>query len=613
MLLPTVSKRIHSILRERILPLLAPVKPPGQIGGFRHQQTPFGSLAVRALTRTLAASGHSVAVLFIDLSEAFRRLVRELVTGVVRDENAQRIVDQVETTGVSAAGLRQWLTVPGLLQRLGCKPGLLRLLQDVHHHTWFCLQNQPLPSQTFRGTRPGSPLADIIFHVLMVDCLVEINAWIAADADYSAILASLGISFDTICWADDLAIPWATTTAISLSPAIQKLLQFVQQTFNRKGMSLNMARGKTSVVASFNGPGAASERARLQLATSGGEWFPNGESAAQRTWLHYVPAYKHLGTTFCSSHLLDKEIRSRIGQARSAFQLISKPLLSNRRIPLPVRLRLFRALILSKLFFGSGAWSPLPNTTLKCLRSSLANMIKIVLGIGMDGDAHRTTSSVYLQAEILEPAPYIALERLRLAESLFKHGWSDLHQLLEIEQNVLPTSWLAGLLGAVEWYNAVVLPSDEVPTELPDLVKFWQAGTTNWKRSLVKLARRHLHQEGLLEQARTYYRKFFKILTDAGAKFAPDPFVAPDCDLPHECPCGRTFSTGQGLAVHKRKAHGIFSCERPFLQGATCPQCMRYFWTTQRLQQHLAYIPKKLGYNSCFHALQAMQWLQGYL
>ena len=105
MLLPTVSKRIHSLLREKILPLLAPVKPPGQIGGFRHQQTPFGSLAVRSLTRTLAASGHSVAVLFIDLSEAFHRLVRELVTGVVSDENAQRIIEQVEGIGVSAAGL----------------------------------------------------------------------------------------------------------------------------------------------------------------------------------------------------------------------------------------------------------------------------------------------------------------------------------------------------------------------------------------------------------------------------------------------------------------------------------------------------------------------------
>ena len=33
--------------------------------------------------------------------------------------------------------------------------------------------------------------------------------------------------------------------------------------------------------------------------------------------------------------------------------------------------------------------------------------------------------------------------------------------------------------------------------------------------------------------------------------------------------------------------------------------CLRFFWTSARLQQHLAYIPKGLGYNPCFHALQS--------
>ena len=33
--------------------------------------------------------------------------------------------------------------------------------------------------------------------------------------------------------------------------------------------------------------------------------------------------------------------------------------------------------------------------------------------------------------------------------------------------------------------------------------------------------------------------------------------------------------------------------------------CGKYCWTTQRLQQHLAFIPKKLGYNPCFHALSS--------
>ena len=49
----------------------------------------------------------------------------------------------------------------------------------------------------------------------------------------------------------------------------------------------------------------------------------------------------------------------------------------------------------------------------------------------------------------------------------------------------------------------------------------------------------------------------------------------------------------------------FFSVEHQFLQGCACLHCGKFLWSTQRLQQHLAYIPKALGYNPCFHALQS--------
>ena len=183
-----------------------------------------------------------------------------------------------------------------------------------------------------------------------------------------------------------------------------------------------------------------------------------------------------------------------------------------------------------------------------------------------------------------------------------------MHSLLEKEDEVLQDSWLAGLRDAVQWYNSVMLPHDGIPTALPDLQNYWMHPPCNWKRQLAKLARRHLHQERIIEHAMHYHRIFFKTLRDAGAQFTPDPAALTTRDPVFECACGRAFSSGQGLAVHRRKVHGIYSKERPFLQGAVCPSCMKMFWTTQRLQQHLAYIPKKLGYNRCYHALSS----QGY-
>ena len=97
----------------------------------------------------------------------------------------------------------------------------------------------------------------------------------------------------------------------------------------------------------------------------------------------------------------------------------------------------------------------------------------------------------------------------------------------------------------------------------------------------------------------------FSVLQDAGATFSADPFAGIVETGTHSCFCGDTFLTKRGLLAHQRRKHQIFSLERRFLQGAICMHCGRFCWTTQRLQQHLAYIPKMLGYNPCFQALSA--------
>ena len=96
----------------------------------------------------------------------------------------------------------------------------------------------------------------------------------------------------------------------------------------------------------------------------------------------------------------------------------------------------------------------------------------------------------------------------------------------------------------------------------------------------------------------------FNNLRAAGATFdtAQDEFF--DWEERHDCFCGQFFATKRGLLAHQRKTHALFSVERQFLQGCTCMQCGKFLWSTQRLQQHLAYIPKSLGYNPCFYALQ---------
>ena len=65
----------------------------------------------------------------------------------------------------------------------GCGPRILRLLREVRAG---CPQQVPI--RTKRGTRPGSPLADGIFHVIMAHIMADVRHWITEQDDFMQLL-----------------------------------------------------------------------------------------------------------------------------------------------------------------------------------------------------------------------------------------------------------------------------------------------------------------------------------------------------------------------------------------------------------------------------------------
>ena len=75
MLLSTYGKRVHAIIRKRLLDYVLPLKPAGQLGGFPKQQSVFGAHVLQTFGRMTARAGLSSGVVFVDLSNAFHRLL----------------------------------------------------------------------------------------------------------------------------------------------------------------------------------------------------------------------------------------------------------------------------------------------------------------------------------------------------------------------------------------------------------------------------------------------------------------------------------------------------------------------------------------------------------
>ena len=213
MLLPTFTKRVHALLRRQLMALLGRQRPPGQLGGFNHQQVLFGSQSLQTFGRVMDNLKLTSAVLFLDLTTAFHRLVREWVSGIHVPPDLMSVLQSLEAEGLNAAEMCDRLHLPSLLERLKAPPSLIQLIQDIHASTWMMIGGPNNFAQTKRGTRPGSPLADCVFHILMADILHQLQEWINEQVEYQCLLAEFDIPGGFIAWADDLAVPWATHQA----------------------------------------------------------------------------------------------------------------------------------------------------------------------------------------------------------------------------------------------------------------------------------------------------------------------------------------------------------------------------------------------------------------
>ena len=292
----------------------------------------------------------------------------------------------------------------------------------------------------------------------------------------------------------------------------------------------------------------------------------------------------------------------RIGMAKPALTHLLRPLLANRHIPQTLRLPLFQSLVVSKLFFGLGAWHTPTPKQLQRLTGFYVRALKTV----MRWPAERLTPKCWLRQR-----PGCSLSTctdcLLYARRVFTLGPCFLQNVLLWEDTILHDSWTRGLRAGLRWMhevNPAVIPAIWAD-DLTLLIEQWQHKRFAWKAMVKAVAKKHQLQEAMMAEVVALHRDVFDLLKDAGATFRLDPFAGIVDAGTHACHCGNSFATRRGLLAHQRRKHHIFSIERQFLQGAICLHCGRFCWTTQRLQQHLAYIPKKLGYNPCFQALSS--------
>ena len=132
-------------------------------------------------------------------------------------------------------------------------PAALRIfLHDLHKSTWFQLDaDSDQVVLTDRGTRPGSPLADIGFNLLMARMMRQIEEELQSLPHYLCGCDTLGVQVPPISWVDDLAVPLATELPEQMPALMEAVVVILHNTFRSHGMTMNFESGKSEGVVMF--------------------------------------------------------------------------------------------------------------------------------------------------------------------------------------------------------------------------------------------------------------------------------------------------------------------------------------------------------------------------
>ena len=590
------GKVMHKAVRTKQLTLYQNFLQAQQIGGRQGVPVTLGSHQVRAFQRLCSHLKQPSALLFIDLQEAFYRVVRPLVVaGPIDDELIATMAARIDLDEGFLHDLHQALQMPCALEDAGVPPHLRRTIRALHTDTFFKLPNQTDQVLTQIGTRPGDSFADVVFGYMMAKVLHKFQADMDAlglllhipdEEAFSPQTPNPGPRFPFVgpCWMDDLCICLTAANNRILEQALGTATGAILDTFKGFAMTPNLQPGKTAIVISPRGQGTNQWKKRLFGPLTDGSFFCMGEHHPYRVPL--VTEYTHLGGKVHFSTLVKKEIKIRLGQAHQEFNKHRKLLYQNVHFAMDKKRELFQSLILSRLLYGAETWSIPDRQTREYLHGGIMGLYKRLLKWPFDKPI--SDEEVLYRTGMPSPSELLRVRRLRYLGSLMALGSTASWGLLNQDHE-----WQELIQDDFRWmWHQLQSCSDlgEPEAHMPRWIEVirWHRGY--WRR-LVRRASEHAigvqRREFLVSSAHTrflsYLEDFEFILnrrTSAPACLGEGPkFGCMSCQV--------SCKTLGGEGAHMHRAHGEVHPVRTLMGSTQCGACLREYFTMGKLKAHL--------------------------
>ena len=241
-----------------------------------------------------------------------------------------------------------------ILERFGCPPTVLGLLRALHTGNTASVRVAGATSDPFQvtmGVKQGCVLAPLLFNVFLL--AITLLCAQRADEDQNAPGVHLRYRCDggafrlqrlkalrktkkmivrDMQYADDAAI--ITNNATEL----QHELELTDDQYTRLGLQMNTDKTEVLHRRTDNAPAAQTISIRGNT-------------------LKEVQDFTYLGSIISNNCSLDREINNRISRASAAFGQLTERVYLNRNLKLPTKIRVYQAIVLSILLYGSESWT----------------------------------------------------------------------------------------------------------------------------------------------------------------------------------------------------------------------------------------------------------------
>ena len=601
-----LTKLYHAVLRDHLARSWKHSIQHIQFGGRPGCSTDTPHLLVHQHFEYAQTHRVPSAALFVDFKAAFYSVIRQgLFTDRLDDTSFIIAMHRLGVTPEALTDLLDWARQDKAIGTVSAH--VERLLVDLFQGTYFELDGLPEISITSRGTRPGDPIGDILFNLVMVlimkdvtDGLADVaGTWTGAGAATDDLLSFDGTSSRAYCelaFVDDLALLIRQPTSDDLMTVATTALRVVTEMAAKRGLMLNMSAGKTELLCTFLGPG--SRRFKQRLAAQD---FVVPVVVADRTFdLRIVHCYKHLGGWIHADAKPRHALRERTAAARQAWGPLLQPFFRKKVIATATKLTVFRSLVVSRLTYNVHVLTRLRDIDLQewenCLRPMLYPLARPFL-LGLPPFLF-TTATLCGVLQCPAPRDELHSKRLRFVKRLLNNCprelWNLLHANIDNEH-----SWLSHLRSSLQWLAKFLGP--RCPLDPAHSMTDWWtfiALDDRWNSRVKSAQRSCMTFRNEEAKAHIWERSLETQLADDGALAQFDSVVI-DTDRWTCETCDAQFSSKKALAVHSIKMHGYRALVQHYATDGLCPACCRNFHHRSRLCAHLRTA------EACLHQLQA--------